>query len=142
MFSFERPIRFEDVDAARIVFFPRFFNYAHEAMEAFFDRLEGGYHGLVIGRSVGLPAVHVEADFKSPLRYGDRVRIGVAVERVGTTSVTLRFDMTKVADGTPVATLRHVVVSTDLHAMKSRPFPDDVRVLLDASTESKPLPVT
>ncbi len=138
MFAFERPVRFEDVDAARIVFFPRFFHYAHEAMEAFFDRLDGGYHGLVITRQVGLPAVHVEADFKSPLRYGDRVRVGVVIEKVGTTSLTLRFDMTRIAGNVPVATLRHVVVSTDLGAMKSTPFPDDVRRLVEAAMAAGP----
>ena len=43
MVSLERPIKFEDVDAASIVFFARFLNYAHEAMERFFAPLEGGY---------------------------------------------------------------------------------------------------
>ncbi|MFO0677642.1 MAG: thioesterase family protein [Polyangiaceae bacterium] len=136
MFTYECPVRFEDVDAARIVFFPRFFHYAHEAMEAFFDRLPGGYHGLVLGRNVGLPAVHVEADFKSPLRYGDRVVVNVDVEAVGTTSLTLRFDMIRKHDGVLAATLRHVVVSTDLREMRKMPFPDDVRALVTASPEA------
>ena len=48
---FERPIKFEDVDAAGIVFFARFVTYAHEAMEDFFSTLEGGYPRLIIEAS-------------------------------------------------------------------------------------------
>ena len=43
MIPYERPIRFDDVDAAGIVFFGRYAAFCHEAMEAFFDAVEGGY---------------------------------------------------------------------------------------------------
>ena len=49
-FVYERAVRFEEVDAARIVFFARFLNYAHEAMEALLGGLDGGYVRLVNDR--------------------------------------------------------------------------------------------
>ena len=54
-FEIQRAVRFEEVDAARIVFFARYLGYGHEAMEAFFGALEGGYHGLVDGRGGSAP---------------------------------------------------------------------------------------
>ena len=34
MFRYERPVRFAEVDAARIVFFARYLDFCHDALEA------------------------------------------------------------------------------------------------------------
>jgi 4-hydroxybenzoyl-CoA thioesterase len=125
---YDRKVRFEEVDAAGIVFFARFLTYCHEAMEHLFDALPGGYVGLITERRVGFPAVHLQADWKTPLRYGDVVRIETSVITVGTTSATFRHVVTR--DSAHVATIDHVVVSTDLDAMTKRTLPDDCRALL------------
>ena len=135
MFSYERRIRFEDVDAASIVFFPRFLGYCHEAMEAMLAPVRGGYAGLVVDRRLGLPAVRVEAEFKSPLRFGDVARISVVVERIGRSSATLRYSIERERDGEVVATIRHVVVLSDLGTLTSTPLPEDVRTVLESHTE-------
>jgi 4-hydroxybenzoyl-CoA thioesterase len=123
-------VGFEEVDAAGIVYFARFFSWCHDAMAAMLAPLDGGYAALVTKRKLGLPAVHVEADFAAPLRFGDEVRIATLVERIGTSSCALRFDLERAADGDHIATVRHVVALTDLATMRSRPLPDDVRALL------------
>ncbi len=129
---YERPVRFEDVDAAGIVFFGRFFGYCHEAMEALFERdLPGGYVNLITKRRVGFPAVHVECDFVQPLRYGDVARIALVVERIGGKSCTFRYTLTRVADDVKVATIRHVCAVSDLVALRAIPVPDDVRAALE-----------
>lgn len=131
-FVYERPVRFEDVDAAAIVFFGRFFGYCHEAMEAFFAALDGGYQRLILERKIGLPAVHLEADWKSPLRYGDVAHIAVTCARTGRSSATLVYAITRAADGAEVATIRHVVAASDLTTLSAIPLPDDVRARLEA----------
>lgn len=136
MFSFRRPIRFEDVDAAGIVFFARYLNFCHEAMEAFFSSLSGGYVDLILKRKLGLPAVKVELEYHAPLRYGDAVRIEVTTARVGKSSAVLRYLCRREADGAAVATILHTVVLSDLTRMKSVPMPDDVRNVLLAHVEA------
>ncbi|HZU85443.1 MAG TPA: thioesterase family protein [Polyangiaceae bacterium] len=128
-------VRFAEVDAAGLAYFAHFFGWCHDAMAAMLADLEGGYRALVVDRKLGLPAVHVEADFSAPLRFGDEVRIATHVERVGRSSCTLRFELTRAVDGRPpdaIATLRHVVALTDLHALRATPLPADVRALLEA----------
>jgi 4-hydroxybenzoyl-CoA thioesterase len=132
-----RPVRFEDVDAAGIVFFARYFNYCHDAMESLFDALEGGYATLINDRHLGLPAVHVECDFRSPLRYGETARIDVSVEHIGTTSATLRYRIVRDSDGHPCATVRHVVVTSDLRSLTKVAIPADVRRVLSAILDEK-----
>ena len=132
MFTYARPVRFEEVDAAQIVFFARFLNYCHEAMEALFAGVHGGYVGMIRDRHVGLPAVHVECDFTTPLRYGDVARIDVTVERVGRSSCALRYVFTREADGAKVASILHVCAVSDLRTLTSIPIPDDMRAVLEA----------
>jgi len=127
-------VRFEEIDAAGIAYFARFFTWCHDAMEAMLAPIDGGYVGLVRDRKMGLPAVHIEADFEAPVRYGDGVRIAVTVERVGRSSIGLRFDLSRLPDGEKIATVRHVVAHTDMTALHSRPVPDDVRAILERHT--------
>ena len=138
MIVFERPIKFEDVDAANIVFFARFGNYAHEAMEHFFGALDGGYARLIIERKVGLPAVHVEMSFTSPLRYGDTLRIETSVKKIGNRSAVLRYRMINARTSVLSADVTHTVVTTDLRALKSCDMPDDMRALLTQHLEAAP----
>jgi len=124
-------VRFDEVDAAGIVYFARFFTWCHDAMEAMLAGVEGGYVNLVVHRRLGFPAVHVEADYAAPLRFGEEVHISATVERIGKSSIAMRFDLTRASDRDHVATLRHVVAVTDLDAMRAHPIPEDVRSALE-----------
>ncbi len=130
MIAYERAVRFEEIDAAGIVFFGHFFGWAHEAMESFFDAIAGGYAGIVVGRKVGFPVVNVEASFQRPFRYGDRMRVEVTTARLGNRSAVVRFRIKDQATGELSATLEHTVVTTDLATLTSCPMPDDVRRVL------------
>jgi 4-hydroxybenzoyl-CoA thioesterase len=124
-------VRFEDVDAAGIVFFARFFGYCHDAMDGFFEDVVGGYVGLITQRKVGFPVVHASSDFKASIGYGDIARIAGTVTKLGTTASHFRFVMTRVRDGAHVATMNHVHVCTDLRTMTKVPLPADVRAALE-----------
>jgi 4-hydroxybenzoyl-CoA thioesterase len=124
-------VRFDEIDAAGIVYFARFFTWCHDAMEAMLAPLDGGYTALVTTRRLGLPAVHVEADYRAPLRFGDEVLVEASVERLGTSSVGLRFEILRSPGREPVAVVKHVVALVDLGAIRSQPLPDDVRAVFE-----------
>ncbi len=130
MFRHERTVRFADVDAARIVFFAHYPAYCHDALEALFGALPGGYPHLTMVRDIGIPSVRVEVDYRAPLRYGDVALIDVTVEKLGTKSITFRHDISRKRDGVVCATVRQVVVTARLDKLASVPIPDDVRALL------------
>lgn len=135
MFVFDRPVRFADVDAARIVFFARHLEYCHDALEALFAPLPGGYAAMINDREVGVPSVKIEVEYHAPLRYGDTARIETVVERLGAKSVTFRHAIKRARDGLACATVRQVVVLSDLRTLTSIAIPDDVRALLAAHVE-------
>lgn len=91
-FVVEVKVRFADVDHARIVYYPRFFHYFHVAFEEMFEQVLGmKYPEVLDGEHVGFPAVKTEAEYRSPVRFGDVLRIRVTCARLGSRSVTLRY---------------------------------------------------
>ncbi len=79
---------FSDIDNAGIVYYPRFLHYFHLAVEEFFAaQLEVDFAEVLHGRNLSLPTVHVEADFRRRLSYGDHIDMEVSVLEVGRTSV-------------------------------------------------------
>lgn len=136
MFSYERSVRFHEVDPAGLLFFPHFLVYAHEAMERLFDPLDGGYSRLVTERRIGLPAVAVASEFRAPLCYGDTALVQTSVARLGNRSLTLRYRFVRAKDGVLSAEIQHTVVTTDLAVLESCPMPDDVRQVAQAHLEA------
>ncbi|MDC3960810.1 acyl-CoA thioesterase [Polyangium jinanense] len=130
MIAFVRPIKFEEVDAAGIVFFGHYLGFAHEAMEHFFGGLDGGYPHLIVKRRVGLPAVKVNMSFSAPARYGEVLRIETSTAHLGNRSATLRYRMLRDEGSVLVAMVEHTIVTTNLDVMASCPMPDDVRSIL------------
>jgi 4-hydroxybenzoyl-CoA thioesterase len=131
MFAYERPVHFQDVDAARIVFFPTVLTYCHDAMAALFADLDGGYSGLVVGRGIGLPTVHVDVDFTAPLRFGDAAAIQLEVARIGKSSTTFHLSLARAGDAVLVANVRLICACTDLAALRAVAWPEDVRRILE-----------
>lgn len=132
MFIHQRPVRFADCDMARIVFFPHFAAYCHEALEALFAGLPGGYARLVGPDDLGIPTVHFSIEFAAPLRYGDTAVIALEVERLGRTSVSIRYRFSRAVDQVVCARARHTIVTTSLRALKPVPVPADLRQLFES----------
>jgi 4-hydroxybenzoyl-CoA thioesterase len=136
VFVYERQVRLEEVDAAQIVFFPRILAYGHEALAKLMDELEGGYAGLILKRRIGLPTVHLEVDFTSPLRFGDVARVELTVTRLGRSSCSFRANLARIRDEARVATITYVCAVTDLDALRAIAIPDDIRRILGAHAVS------
>jgi 4-hydroxybenzoyl-CoA thioesterase len=85
-------VRFGDCDPAGVVYFPRFFDWFHQAMESWFDQALGLPYSEVLQR-YGFPAVHTEADFIKPCSMGERIRVLLRVGKVGASSFRLDFEV-------------------------------------------------
>lgn len=82
------------------------------------------------------PRVRYEVDFEAPLRFGDEVSATVRVERVGTSSLTLAFEVWGGPAGAPAvraARGRYVTVHLDRASGTASPWPDDWRAALGAA---------
>jgi 4-hydroxybenzoyl-CoA thioesterase len=121
-------VRFGDVDSAGIVYYPRYPHYLHVGMERFFQEVLGkDYADLTVGQKFGLPTVRLEVDFRSPLRYGDRVEMEIEVGKIGTTSIEWIYRLRRESDGELAATARTVTVATNLEVLEKVEVPDWLR---------------
>lgn len=77
---FEEPgeVKLVDTDAAGVMFFANHLKLAHNAYEAFMTSIGFGLNRILRDTPFLLPVVHVEADYKAPLRLGDRFRISLS----------------------------------------------------------------
>ena len=105
-------VRYLEVDQQGVVFNMWYLAYFDDAMAAFLAAGGLAYTDMMAaGYDVQL--VHSEVDWLGSLRFGDAADVAVRVKRLGTTSVTLGFEVRTgeklVATGTTV----YVVVATD-----------------------------
>lgn len=136
VFTTEIKVRFADVDHARIVYYPRFFHYFHIAYEDFYDQEYGkSYPQVIDGENVGYPAVHTEADYRAPARFGDVLRVRVTCIRIGARSVTLRYRAARAADGVECAEGRVTTACVDMTKFVSQDIPTAHRVFFERFLE-------
>ncbi len=130
-------VRFGDIDQAGVVYYPRFLHYFHVAMEEFFSAEVGlDYARVLLDHRFGLPAVHVEADFRRPLRYGDEIDVEVRVARLGRASVEWRYAVERVGERQPAAYGKVVTAGIDLDTFSTREIPDWLRSALARHADS------
>jgi len=125
-------IRFDDVDGAGIVYYPRFLHLCHAAFEDFFDATAPfGYPELISQKRLGFPTVHLEADFKAPLSYGDTAVVTLSTTRIGTTSMTLHYDIMRKRDAALAFTAEITTVLMDLDSKRPVPVTAEIRAVLE-----------
>lgn len=124
-------VRFADIDWARVVYFARYFDYAHRAFEDFWNAQPGlGYRELLEERRVGFPIVHSEGQFFGPLRMGDTARIELSVTRLTKKSVTTRFTFFRNESDEKLAVITLKQAAIDALTFKAMEYPDDLHAAL------------
>jgi 4-hydroxybenzoyl-CoA thioesterase len=129
-------VRFGDCDPAGIVYFPRFFDFFHAAMETWFsDALGLAYAQVVVGRKIGFPAVHSEADFKVPCAFGEAITVELRVGKLGRSSIALEY-VVRGVDGVLRLTGATTSVVMDLDPAspgfrRAVALPDDLRARIE-----------
>lgn len=127
-FTHRLTVRFDDVDYAQIVYFPRLFSYCHWAFEDFFAHEAGSaYSELLLRRHVAFPTVHSQADFRTPFRFGDTCRVVMEAVKLGESSVTNQYRLHHGESKVVSAQIELVHVAVDLRTMKKVKMPEDIR---------------
>ena len=124
-------VRFAHCDPAGIVFYPRFFEIAHEAKEEWFRAVVGiPFQQFVGAHGRGLPIVRLEADFFAASRHGDELDIAITVAQLGRSSLHLHYAIG--CGGEPRLAIRTVIVQTDLRTGRPVPIDGELRERLEA----------
>jgi len=124
-FLIEERVRWSDVDAAGIIFYGSYVRF-FELAETELFRAAGLTYGTVFDEyDMFLPRAQVHAEFHSPARLDDTLRVAAYISRVGTRSLTLQFDVTRQGAAAVIAEGHLVLVATDRERLKSKPLPQE-----------------
>lgn len=86
IFSEPRTVRFQDIDAAGIVFYPRVLEYASDVYISFLAARGLHLPKALEAASYKIPLVHAEADYMAPMRFGDAITVEIVALEIGRTS--------------------------------------------------------
>lgn len=102
-------VAFADTDASGWAHFSKILTYVERAEHDFLEDL-----GIVVLNpvQVGWPRARVSCDYRSPLKFRDKIEVILNLSNVGTTSLNWRFRISK-ADGTLAAEGEMVSVKVD-----------------------------
>jgi len=132
-FAYPVDVRFFEVDSLGVVFNMWYLGWCDEAMSAFMESIGYGYATL---RAQGYDAVlrKAELEWIESLKAFQHAEIVVRVDHVGSTSFRLRYDIERVAQGTPVgqgrtpcARVAITYVCVDIEQRSKTPIPLGLR---------------
>lgn len=132
-FTSKLTVRFADIDWARVVYFARFFDFAHRTFEDFFNEQPGlSYAAVLAERKLGFPIVTSTAEFFAPLRLGDVARVELEVLKLSRRSVTSRFTLYRDSNGERCAVIVLKQAAIDTATFSGTELSDDLHALLSA----------
>lgn len=133
----EFPIRFNDIDAADIVYFPRLLHYCHCALEDFVTDRSARSYRRYVQDGIVFPVVHVEGKFFKRVHYRDRLQVSVTCEEIRTHAFRIRYDLAVVpgeGGGVPEPSARIVIAQAAAlrESFVLQPVPPDLRKALES----------
>jgi acyl-CoA thioesterase FadM len=123
-----RRILLDDCDAAGVVFGPHLAALAHQAYESALAAVGIDFATMIHTEALALPYVHLECEFRAPLRHGDLVDWRVACARIGGSSYTMRIEA--VVGETSCAVVNQTHVAIDPRTRSKVTLPTEVRAAL------------
>lgn len=123
-FTYEWKVRFGDIDQAGLIYYPTLFEAVFDGVDALLEEIGRPLYDLVAKDRIGLPIVHAEADYRSPIRHGDEVTFTYSVA-IGESSIS--FEIVGEVGNTRVCEVYEVHVVVDLDSFESIPVPENLR---------------
>ena len=122
-------VRFQDVDAAGIVFFARVLDYFHDAYVAFLRARDISLEAALADGGWVAPIRSAEADYLRPLRFGDPFTVTLLTAEVEETEYSIRYRLDRGGETACTGTTRHVCVDPD--TFRRTQVPERVRRALE-----------
>lgn len=123
-FTCRLPVRFGDLDLAKVMYYPRFFHACHVTIEELFQRrLRISYTDLMLRKGLGYPTVQAECEYLRPVGAQEVLVVTVEPERVGRTSVTWRYKGRRASDGLLAFRARNTCVAIDMRRWRPTALP-------------------
>lgn len=125
-----RAIRFQDIDAAGIIFYPCVLEMFHDTYAAFLAHAGCPLPEVLKSGGWLAPVRHAEADYFKPLRFGDEVAVEICRARLSESEVTLGYRIARAVGGEVCVVGQVVHTFVARQSFQRIPIPDAVRQAL------------
>ncbi len=118
-------VRYGDLDPQGHVNNAKFLTYMEQARVFYLKQLKLWEGGSFL--NMGIILADVQISFKKAVHFGDPVRVGVRIARLGSKSMTSEYQLEDARDASIFATGASVLVAYDYQHRRSVPIPDEWR---------------
>jgi 1,4-dihydroxy-2-naphthoyl-CoA hydrolase len=115
-FVYIRTVKFQDTDAAGVVYFANVLNFCHEAYEASLAETDIDLQEFFSGTKAAVPIAHASVDFLRPLYCSDRLAIHLTAQSQDDSAFRVNYQIYKIADSEQLvsqATTCHICLKND-----------------------------
>ncbi|HOE70046.1 MAG TPA: thioesterase family protein [Brevefilum sp.] len=118
-------VRFADLDPQAHVNNTIYLTYLESARLGYYQ--QAGIWSPNRAMHTGMFVAHIDIDYLAPIFFGQALRVGLRMTRLGNKSFTLTFQIETTPEHNPLARGTCVMVTYDPQTGKSIPLPDDWR---------------
>lgn len=126
VFCYQRVVRFQDTDAAGVVYFANVLAMCHEGYEASLAAAGVDLNDFFRGTEVAVPVVHASVNFFQPLYCGDRLNIYLTPTLLNTSEFEIAFEVFLAGRSDKAASkaqTRHVCIDPNRRSRMTLPDP-------------------
>lgn len=120
-FIYDRTIRFQDTDAAGVVYFANVLSICHEAYEAALIAAGIDLREFFSGRETAIPIVHAQVDFFKPMYCGDQITIELCPKQIDHRRFEILYQIRSGDRQISQAVTRHVCIDPQARSRISLP---------------------
>jgi len=121
-------VRYGDLDPQGHVNNAKFLTYMEQGRVFYLKHLKLWDGGSFL--NMGVILADVQITFKKAVQFGDPIRVGVRIARLGNKSMTSEYQLEDARDGSLFATGSSVLVAYDYHNKRSVPIPEEWRTAI------------
>lgn len=110
-FNYTRTIRFQDTDAAGVVYFANVLAICHEAYEESLAASGINLKLFFSNPEVAIPIVHTSVDFFRPMFCGDKVTILITPRQINEEKFEIAYQINLVEQTSAKAITKHVCIN-------------------------------
>src|SRR5258708_1646874 len=129
-FEIRDRVRWSDCDPLGIIYYGAYLRFIEIAEHEMFRASGMPFSELRRNPKVGMPRRAMEAQFESPAELDEELLVRVHIKKIGTTSITMFFDILRASDELRRATATLTVVCVSRPEMTKLEIPAEVRAAL------------
>ncbi|QSJ14926.1 acyl-CoA thioesterase [Nostoc sp. UHCC 0702] len=123
-FTYKRTVRFQDTDAAQVVYFANILSICHEAYEESLAASGINLKDFFTNPSVAFPIVHSSVDFYRPMFCGDNLAISLIPQKLGVDKFEITYEVSVAYVIVAKAITRHVCI--DASSRRKQELPEEI----------------